>query len=1347
MKKNLLLFLLCVCVYTNTNSQVSRLEFSDMVFDLLYQANPNPNDYDAVSFPNPFNDIGGNSTLFKQVLILSYLDYGDGIPVFYRNNNFYPAHDISRGEAIKTVVEAWNIPNVFYINSPFNDVFPGDDYYGYLCSAYDYGMISGGTINPNHSIGNNEAQDYMTWAANSAFHPVSSNTLSNLDNYFIPNNYQPNNIGFLRGIEQGVFSHYAKNSFVIPDRKFNLNFSHYYSTQLVELPRSYFPVEPLGRGWTHTYNTYIIRENNVGADEIDYYYIKWADGSIDIYNQDDEEYVTKGVYDELEEVSGSYDIVITKKNQVKYYFDRYSIPGPDEPIFYLEKIEDPNGNEILLSYEESDVNSNFARLEKVTAPSGKELHFYYHNNTDFVKRIEDPINREIRFEYNEERLKYFYDAKNQETKYYYVSNDEDAPQQHQYKRFLLRRVKLPNGNSIRAEYDDDDNGKLTEYTINDNATTYIDVDPNYDSSSPMTAHLQVPMPNGSMQDYDYEFNDYGMVTSFQNDTQDVSINYPDPTDTNSLLPTNIDNHGLDIHYTYDSRGNIKSKQIENNEDEDFWYDSNNNLTHYRDSNGNNTYFNYDNDNNLTSVQDALGNYVYFNYDSHGQVLSVTNQEGITVNYTYEDDGALQTITAPENLTSSFSYDGINRLISQTVNGQTSSIGYDPNDNIISQTNIGGLTTTFDYDANDNLVSITNANGVATTFTYNNKDQVTSENFNGLTKQYEYNDDGTLDKYIKPSGDVIEYDYLSNGNFNDAGTITDVDYYGSNGGKREGLIESIATDDIRYNFDYDSLNRLDEVENNSTGDKVRYEYDAVGNITRIYYPNAGNNTYVNYSYDAKNRLSVISFRYFGSITTFMQYFYRDDDQISYINNGVGILTKYYYDNAGRKIGISHQKFNDSFIYNEQLTLDNQSNIISDNRFYGESETNEEIQKYSLQNEGYSYNNNNHLTQFANESVNIDNDGNTLLRGQFLNFEYDIDDRLITTNDGFNPYFNNTYSYDAYGNRTKIVNDYFGTTNFTWDIINNNLIELQSDGNHIFYVYGASGLECAINAVNGNVIKYYHGDIRGSVVFTSNANGNIISNGSGGFIKYDDFGKIVHNGSGGFDSFGYLGKHGARQIHNDEGLYYIKARYYDAKLGRFLTQDPIWSTNLYPYSNNNPISRIDPSGKTDNSVITPIGVGLEFVSGLGPRHRNFSNGDYFTQLLQEHNHVNETRGIIIHNLSNGGDTSGKNSYSLAGIGGINQYIKDYSGVFKGNVGVAYLGSYTLRWEASNITSNSADITFNVNNSSTFQSLTRPPYLGYKKWWQDGPGTYLNNQFKSGPLSKTTQSFNWTETITWD
>ena len=69
---------------------------------------------------------------------------------------------------------------------------------------------------------------------------------------------------------------------------------------------------------------------------------------------------------------------------------------------------------------------------------------------------------------------------------------------------------------------------------------------------------------------------------------------------------------------------------------------------------------------------------------------------------------------------------------------------------------------------------------------------------------------------------------------------------------------------------------------------------------------------------------------------------------------------------------------------------------------------------------------------------------------------------------------------------------------------------------------------------------------------------------------------------------------------------------------------------------------------------------------------------------------------------------------------------------------------RWRITNITKESIFISFMVNNTSTIQSGTRPPVIGYTDFWQKNIGSPLNKAFESGPMSKTSQTFKWTEKV---
>ena len=63
---------------------------------------------------------------------------------------------------------------------------------------------------------------------------------------------------------------------------------------------------------------------------------------------------------------------------------------------------------------------------------------------------------------------------------------------------------------------------------------------------------------------------------------------------------------------------------------------------------------------------------------------------------------------------------------------------------------------------------------------------------------------------------------------------------------------IASGSEAITYSYDSLNRVEQV--TTQGKTVGYQYDSVGNRTKLTYPDS---SYITYEYDELNRLTVIA----------------------------------------------------------------------------------------------------------------------------------------------------------------------------------------------------------------------------------------------------------------------------------------------------------------------------------------------------------------------------------------------------------------------------------------------------------------------------------------------------------
>ncbi len=115
----------------------------------------------------------------------------------------------------------------------------------------------------------------------------------------------------------------------------------------------------------------------------------------------------------------------------------------------------------------------------------------------------------------------------------------------------------------------------------------------------------------------------------------------------------------------------------------------------------------------------------------------------------------------------------------------------------------------------------------------------------------------------------------------------------------------------------------------------------------------------------------------------------------------------------------------------------------------------------------------------------------------------------------------------------------------------------------YVYGLDLI--SVTGRTGSQ-TYFLSDGLGSTVNLTDGSGNTTAT-----FAYDVFGELRPPSSPA-NQWLFTGE----QRDPDSGLYYLRARYYDPAVGRFLSQDPLPTGNLYAYVGNNPVNLIDPAG---------------------------------------------------------------------------------------------------------------------------------------------------------------------------
>lgn len=973
-----------------------------------------------------------------------------------------------------------------------------------------------------------------------------------------------------------------------------------------------------GNGWRLNYDMcyQLMPDQSVVIDRMD--------GRRDTFTLDNGIYLKPtGIFDSLSQpVANQFELRM--KNGTKYFFENASHKA-------LTKIEDRNGNSLILSYTSGKLNA-------VTDPTGRMLNFTWSgDNLTSITNVNTTPHRVYQYAYDGTgNLVKYTNPEMEEVQYYYGPGNQ-----------LLSKVD-ENANEIVVSYNS--NGAVRQI-----ASCESRMELTYNPAIHQTYLIEEK--GNTAQTTTYTFDTEGNLKNQRGNCCGFNTSFEYDADKN--LTKRIDGKGNETNFNYDNKGNrlaiidVFGKSI------DYTYESVfNQVETIKDKNGNTTSFVYNADGNLEEIHRPLGVSEFFSYDANGNVSSSTDGAGNTTNftynsngyltsinypigsetYTYDDIGNLMTIKDANNHEVTFTYDFLNRPLTVTDHlGNTRTFQYDSNGNLTLEKDENLHDTNFDYDILNRLTAVTtpvatynyqydqignltqvlDGNGHATAYEYNEQNLLSSlTDAEGLATHYQYDANGNLTQRIDANGNTTTYSY------DDLNRLTQKAYNGNTDNYEyddNGNLTSASNDHITINYSYDALNRLESKTYVDWNKTISYTYDGAGNRKTMTDPDGG---LTNYDYDNLNRLISLE-NPSNLITTFE---YDDAGRLEQQNNGNGTRAEYTYDNADRVLSITHITSTNTVLQSFNYTYDSKGNRLSmtdengglNSYTYDDADRLTAVSYADGQTESFTYdaagnrtqlNRNGIVTDYTYDKADriktagstsfvFDSNGNMLEQDEAAGtttYSYDGEDRLIQVDLPSGMVV--SMEYDPFGER--LVKDVDGVeTRFVIDGVNV-LMELNG-GNGTEVRYTSSFWYNAWYSINVNSENYFLNlDYSSNVksVTTNNQNIELLAD----YFVYGDSRNISGNlvlpisFSGQYQDL-------------ETNLFHFRTRYYSSFLGRFVTKDkfeglqelPI-SLNKYAYANNNPVNYIDPNGELPTFIAGAIGgalvsIGLQVAGGL-------------------------------------------------------------------------------------------------------------------------------------------------------
>ena len=775
-----------------------------------------------------------------------------------------------------------------------------------------------------------------------------------------------------------------------------------------------------------------------------------------------------------------------------------------------------------------------------------------------------------------------------------------------------------NGNKVTTTYQSaglpatvtDANGNATTYTYSSstvNGFTFFDLTAtgSGDGSGGSTMTLDangnvVKVTDGSGNSTTYTYNSRGQMLTTVN-----------PAGGKTTMTYNADGSlaglttaaGDTATYTYDAVKRVTGTKLADGSTITSVWDALNRLVQRTDERNNITKYTYTDNGQRATVTDPLGNVTTYSYDANGNLISVQSPAGKTT-IAYNALNLPATITAPTGETRTFTYDANHRRSATgDAAGTLETLTFDNEDAETTFTDGAGRKWTFTPNVSGAFTTVKTPQGETYTATYDTRNRLTTlKDPLGATTTYAYKGPG-LSSETLPGGAQATYgtDILGN-----VSSITD-----PNGGVWARTYDNMSrltsrTDPLgkKVTYTYNSRDQISSITTDAGA--VQITHDAAGNLTRLVYPDG---TDLAYTFDAANRLTggtgaavtldatglvaasnglavardgsgrIASLTYPAGKVTYtynnrgllqkvtdwtgasVTFAYDASLRVASVSRSNGVKTVYTYDNDGLRASITES--GTAAIGSIAVQRNAAGKVTRADR------TEPQDPAGSAGNASFAVNAAHEITGDSYDALG------QLAKDATRTYTFDSAARLTGYQgaDG-----TAVLTYDAFGNRISAT---YGAVKQSYvvdyaTVLPTVAVVQQGGADQRYYIWSpGGGLLFAVDAAGG-AHHFYHFDEAGNTTFLTGDSGAVTD--SYGVTAY---GEVVSVTGSTPNPFTWQGEYGAMQ-EGSTSLYYLRARYYDAASGRFISRDPAGLTSAagidpYPYAFDDPIQLHDPSGR--------------------------------------------------------------------------------------------------------------------------------------------------------------------------